>query len=405
MEPTIGDHLARIRRQSGLTQEQLAERSGISVEVIQKLEQGRRKGARIPTLNRLARALRVPTSVLFGDTSSAAAERDPDAQPLSLVGVRRALTPVAGLDGDGIDGGQADVPIASAARRAVNDATRSYYADDYATTLSALPALLAQVRALVDTADGDDQLTAHAIAAEAHQVAGQLLIQLRQVDLAHVAISTAVDHARRTGAQTIGASVICSMAWLLMRQGRFAEAERLAVRTADQVEPRLSTASTDELSAWGWLLLRAAAAASRDARDDDAAEVLSLAAAGARRLDGRPLTLGEFGAGEVRVMQVETAVIARDPGRALSLSEGMTEPPLVAPWSWKRHRLDVAWSRVQLGQYADATGVLMDLRDRAPTWLRHQRYARDIVQSISERRRRAMSTELAELASLVGYTP
>ncbi|KXK63327.1 hypothetical protein AWW66_03165 [Micromonospora rosaria] len=401
---SIGDNLAQIRRESRLTQEQLAERSGVSIEVISKLEQGRRQGARIPTLNKLARALRVPTSALFGDGARAAADRDPDANPISLVGVRQVLAPAVGLGGPTAN--QADPPPTLAtARQAVADASRSYYADDYATTLGALPRLLFTARDLVAATDGDDQLTAHGIAAEAHQVAAQLLLQLRQVDLAHTAATTAVDHARRSGVQTIGASVICTLVWVLMREGRFDEAERLAVDTADQVEPRLSTATVAELSAWGWLLLRGAAAAARDARDDTAQELLSLATAGASRLDGRPVPPGEFGAGEVRVMQVETAVIAGQPDRALELSEGMPTPAGgVASWSWQRHRLDVAHVRAQLGQYADATAVLRDLADRSPAWLRQQRYARDIVDGIAAGRRRAMTDELAELAELVGCT-
>ncbi|MER7168579.1 helix-turn-helix transcriptional regulator [Micromonospora sp. NPDC000207] len=406
MEPTIGEQLARIRRQSSLTQEQLAERSGVSVEVIQKLEQGRRKGARIPTLNRLARALEVPTSALFGDASSAAADREPHARPLSLVGIRRALTPVAGLDGElmALDLTESQLTLA-AAEQAVADANRSYYANDYATTLRTLPALLAQVRALASVGVGDDQLAAHAVAADAHQVAGQLLIQLRQVDLAHVALTSAFNHACASGRRTVEASVICSLTWLTLRQGRFTEAERLAVQTADQVEPRLSTASAEEVSAWGWLLLRGAAAAARDARDDAAAEMLALADAGARRLASRAPTVGGFTTHEVRVMQVEAAVIAGQPDRALELSAGaLRQPGQVSTATWQRHRLDVASARVQLGQYAGATEVLVDLRDRAPAWLRQQRYARDIVQSITEGRRRAMSTELAELAALVGCT-
>mgnify|MGYP006976775686 CR=1 FL=1 len=62
----------------------------------------------------------------------------------------------------------------------------------------------------------------------------------------------------------------------------------------------------------------------------------------------------------------------------------------------------MAWAYAELGRWTDATDVLMDLRERAPAWLRHQRYARDIVTVIATNRRRAMSEELAELASLVG---
>ncbi|WP_374227613.1 helix-turn-helix transcriptional regulator, partial [Streptomyces sp. AC627_RSS907] len=39
----MGDRLARLRIRRSLTQERLAERAGVSVDVIRKLEQGRRR--------------------------------------------------------------------------------------------------------------------------------------------------------------------------------------------------------------------------------------------------------------------------------------------------------------------------------------------------------------------------
>ncbi len=41
----IGERLARLRRRRALTQEELAERAGVSVELVRKLEQGRRRGS------------------------------------------------------------------------------------------------------------------------------------------------------------------------------------------------------------------------------------------------------------------------------------------------------------------------------------------------------------------------
>ena len=43
----LGDRLARLRRLADATQESLAERSGISVDVIRKLEQHRKHSARL----------------------------------------------------------------------------------------------------------------------------------------------------------------------------------------------------------------------------------------------------------------------------------------------------------------------------------------------------------------------
>ena len=46
--PGIGESVGRYRRRAGFTQEQLAERAGVSVSVIRKLEQGGRDSASLP---------------------------------------------------------------------------------------------------------------------------------------------------------------------------------------------------------------------------------------------------------------------------------------------------------------------------------------------------------------------
>ncbi len=58
MRKLVGRNAARLRKAAGLTQEQLAERSGFSQQYISKLEQGRRNPT-VVTLYELANALGV----------------------------------------------------------------------------------------------------------------------------------------------------------------------------------------------------------------------------------------------------------------------------------------------------------------------------------------------------------
>jgi transcriptional regulator with XRE-family HTH domain len=58
MKQLVGQNFARLRKQKGLTQEQVAERSGISQQYLSGLESGRRNPTVI-TLHHLAEALGV----------------------------------------------------------------------------------------------------------------------------------------------------------------------------------------------------------------------------------------------------------------------------------------------------------------------------------------------------------
>ncbi|WP_379554190.1 helix-turn-helix domain-containing protein [Qipengyuania sp. DGS5-3] len=58
MRKLVGDNCARIRKQRGLTQEQLAEKSGFSQQYVSDLERGKRNPT-IVTIYEIAQALDV----------------------------------------------------------------------------------------------------------------------------------------------------------------------------------------------------------------------------------------------------------------------------------------------------------------------------------------------------------
>jgi transcriptional regulator with XRE-family HTH domain len=409
--PTVGDRLATLRRGSKLTQEQLAEQSGVSVEVIRKLEQGSRGTARLDTLHALARALGASTSALLGDASQAAARAEPGHQFLSLAEIRRAVAPVRGITGAPMIAPTSEPPSLKSLRANMYATDRAYNAGNYAVALAAVPPLLLNVRAAVGLAAGDRQAEAYDLLARTQHLAGGLLIQLRADDLAQTALSGALDAARRSENRVVAATVIRTMCWSLMRQGRIGEAAELAVATADEVEPRFSKATPADLAAWGWLLLSAAAAQARDNRPDSVDDLIAVAAAAAVRIGERVpaadhlMLVGGFDSAKVQMQRAEAAAVAGEAGRVLELSALVPPVPTISMSAWRRHRLDVAWALAELRRYGKATAVLTQLRDTAPTWLRQQRYARDIVDRISAGRRRAMTDELAELTDLMGCQP
>ncbi|MER7459125.1 hypothetical protein [Micromonospora sp. NPDC126480] len=293
-------------------------------------------------------------------------------------------------------------------RANLNAADQVYNSGDYAISLRVVPPLLMNAQAAVDLATDDCKGEAYDVLARAQHLAGGLLLQLRAEDLAQTALSEALDAAQRSGDRVVAATIIRTSCWLLLRQGRIAEAAGLAVATADEFEPRFSRATPAELAAWGWLLLGAAAAHARDNRPDEAADLIAAAAAAAVRIGERVpasdhlMLVGGFDAAKVQMQRAESAAVAGEAGRVLELSEHVPPVPTISRSAWRRHRLDVAWAYADLRKFGKATSVLMQLRDTAPSWLRHQRYAKDIVDRIAAGRRRAMTDELAELADLMG---
>jgi transcriptional regulator with XRE-family HTH domain len=67
----LGDRLAQLRRDRGMTQEELADRAGVSVDVVRKLEQHRKDGIRLETLRKLAAGLQTDSASLLDDAEAA----------------------------------------------------------------------------------------------------------------------------------------------------------------------------------------------------------------------------------------------------------------------------------------------------------------------------------------------
>ncbi len=62
----IGDHIRRLRTEHGLTREALAAAAAVSTDLIKKLEQGKRRSARLSTLMKIADALDVSIADVTG---------------------------------------------------------------------------------------------------------------------------------------------------------------------------------------------------------------------------------------------------------------------------------------------------------------------------------------------------
>ena len=398
---SLGERLGKLRRRRGLTQEQLATASGVSVAAIRKIERDAQATARLATLHRLATVLGVPTTALLAAPKIKAAKATDDP---GLLAIRQALQPIRSVNGLVFAEDVAAPPSLGSLRESLRAANRVYQGDDYDAVLRLVPGLLAESRVLVRASEGDALLAAQGLLAQVYQLAGGVLTQLRHTDLAAFALDEAIRTASDAGDALTAASAVVSQCWVLLRQARLDEAEQLAISTADVVEPSFRTASRSQLATWGWLALRASAAASRNNRPDEAEDLIRTATAAATRIGADFIDYHEywssFGPVTVAYKHVENKVVEHDPRAALALAGRIPRDPSARPTSnnRNRHLLDLAWAHAQLRQYSEATSILLAVNQAAPEWLRYQRFAKDTAARVLAHRARSLPPELVELA-------
>jgi transcriptional regulator with XRE-family HTH domain len=404
------ENVRRYRRTAGLSQEGLAERAGLSTPTVSKLEQG--GTVRVETVHAVARALGVHTSQLMASDEPEPV-RGEDPNRLNLRDLRTALTPPVGLSD--VSTALDEEPNLRAFRRTVYDGAKLYHGDSYKSVVSQLPKLVRDANdALALFDNGDERRQALLARAEVMQLAGRYLTQIRQYDLAYTALSHAVTDARAAGDKLTSVSGVIGMCWLLLRQGRLDEAEELAAATADQVEPTLPQAAPDEFAAWGWLMLRASAAAVRNNRPNEAREYhrvanVAAAAVGQEHTGSYFRHWTTFGPVTVSMKKVEDAMIVGDSRTVVRLSTEDSMSPKA--WkglgrpsddNWNRHRLDVARAHARTCDLTAATDELKSVRRNSPEWIKHQAMAAETMQEVLKKRKRTLTSDMRDMATYLG---
>lgn len=382
MSTDLGERLRSVRKRSGLTQRELAQSSGVSLSLIRKIEQGERDDTRIQTLRRLAVAMGCPLSALLGPTPGR-----PETEGGELwLPTRRALVSIA-------DGHAAETPADRSMNESLVAAVKLYHDNEYEQLSRLLPHLIVDGRAATPL-----------MRSRILQLVGSVLVQTRQLQSARTALEQSLRDAESTGNVLDAASAVITLCWLLLVERQFEQVRTLAVSWADRIEPRLSVATTRELSTWGWLLLRGSAAAIRDNRPDEADDMMRLANAAAAAVKRDSGSYHQywttFGPATVAMKRVENAIVDDRPDLALRLARDV--PPGLRPTSdnRNRHLLDVAAAHIELRSYDTAFDVLVQLSREARPWLIEQRFAKDLLGRIISKRR-TLTPEMRDLADLL----
>lgn len=394
-EPTIGAHIRELRW-GIFTQHDLAAAADVSVDVIRKLEQGRRHTASLATLARLARVLGVDLAQLLGPSHPACAASENESR---VAAIRDVLTGVDELLGEVDD---ADAPDLIELGRVVTYSWGHFYAGRYDQLAKLLPRLLADAQAVTYAAPVADAGRAADLAAQVHQITAGTLMRFDAADLGHVAAREALRLAALASDPLRAASVRYIFGHLLIRQARFVDAERVSVVTAEQVQPT-GQASMQQLSVYGGLLLRGATAAARQGRTGAATDLLAEATTVAQRTGMDRVDCDViFGPSNLIMQSADCLVVAEDYIGAADVARRMPRDSALPLAFRSRHLTDVAHAQLRLGHTQAAESVLLTMERAAPDWTAHHRLPRLLVGELMTRGR--PSTRLRELANRLGAT-
>jgi transcriptional regulator with XRE-family HTH domain len=375
----LGDRIGRLRGLADLTQEGLAEKAGVSVDVIRRLEQKRKDSARLPTLHALAKGLGVELTSLLGDPPGAPSTGEAD--PPQLVAVRRAIMPPLFAPPPEPRGAESlSLPLL---RAEIADAWTLYHAAEFGRLMEILPGVIADARLAAAVGGVDDRSAGQAALGKALQLGGHLAIRMGKTDLALSSLERAIAAADASSDPLLAPMISNSVAWAYQRQNRLDDATNLAVYAADRVQ-REHVDTAEGVRVWGGLLMSAATSYARSGDYDQANDMMSTAEQATGRLSTMPppengKLVSIFSKSSVRIERVRLAVQHARPEEALNLARGMRLSKDTPP-SWRTWLLlDVARAHTDVGNAEGAVKALESLRRTAPSWMRHHTLAVAIV--------------------------
>jgi transcriptional regulator with XRE-family HTH domain len=395
----IGDRIRSLREFRDLTQEELATRAGIHVDTVRKLEQGIRQSARINTLRALARALDVQLERLVGQPTVTQNLSDDG----GLISLRDAIQDVNALPGVLTDDNLEDPPGADIWLNTVKEATGLYWAGEYSSLSSRLPLLLRDGRAVARETPTEQVWRQLALA---YQLAACLATQAGHPDWAFAAVEKQLAAAARASDPLMEGMGVSTLSWVLLRQGRWEQAQTVAERKADALEPGFRRPTPAQLAVYGNLLVAAATPAARRDERDTAMQLLTAAEDAALR-SGPVRAYGTaFSLVDVRTQKVNIALAGSNnrPQDALTFSSDVALEDISRPVHSAAYRVDVAQAKYQTGDADGALETLLEVEEDQPEWIRFQTLAAATVREMLESERRR-NTPLRSLAARLGVEP
>lgn len=402
----IGRRARTIRRRRGLSLIEAAGLAGVSKSYLSMLETGRRRFERRGLLEDLAGALGCSVADLTGQPYLPPDRATADAMS-TLPGISVALHECSLTDVPDVP----DVPARPVAHLAALAAEANAQCDEtrYHLAGRGLGDLLTELHVHTVTGRGDEQRAALVALVEACVVAAGVARPLGNAELATLAAKRAADAAAMTERPDLAALSGMTRIGALVRLGARHRAGSVlsdALADAERADP--SAEDTAPAEGHGMLHLTAGQLAAREGRTSDADTHLSEAHGLAARTGERNAYRFHFGPANVVAWSLAIAVeLERGP----SVAEAVDDSPatFTALGSADRRagfHLDLSRAYAQSGGDRDAVALRhIDAADRiAPTRIRSDPIARDLVLTLDRRARRSV-WELGSLRNRFGIAP
>ncbi|MFE9889600.1 helix-turn-helix domain-containing protein [Streptomyces scopuliridis] len=397
---SLGDRIAELRLRRNMTQEQLSASSDLSVDVIRKLEQNRRKTARLTSINALARALDTEPSYLVGQPTTFEIGETEDSLP-SVLALRQAVSPVADILGGDLD--PEDPPSITELRDSLRSTEVIRREGRMGEIGALLPQLIRDARLAAHAYTGADAAAANSVLAVAYQVAATTLTALGKEDAAFTAMERSLVAIRQCDDPNLETLSASTLSWVFTKQGRLADAEQVALARAQQIEPGFRS-SPEDLALWGVLLLRAATAAVRQKKYDTVKQLLRMAKGAAESM-GEDLDVyaTPFGPTNAGIAKVNFLVEMEQSDEAVRSARSIPNLASLPPTWRARFHVDRALAYNELGKDRASESALLLAEGDAPEWMRYHSTSRRLVEELRGRAsRRDAVLGLADRLGLVG---
>ncbi|MFE3200919.1 helix-turn-helix domain-containing protein [Embleya sp. NPDC059237] len=375
MDDSVGQRIITARRVRRLTQQELADKAGISRSYLQKLETGSRPTSH-SVLVKLARTMRVEVSRLTGQPY----DTDPGPEDQLVHGVIPELRRVMLCYRD-----PSPSPLLPAREFeelyvAVEEVNRHRRAASYARVAPALPGLLTELGALAlaETPGSLASREAYGLLAQVYRGVNSLAHKLGYLDLSTAALERVEWAARLSDDPLLVATARYLLAGAMLREGAYAPARRVL----EQLERDLvDIESRDARGLFGAVLLKRVMVQARSGDVSAMRSDLDQAAEVAARLGGGDAVFYEtaFGTAQVGIYRAAAAIEIGDYDTAVRDGSALVLPDDMPAERSSHHHIDQAHARLVAGDRGGAWESLRTARRIAPLHTRKHPRTRDTV--------------------------